>query len=113
MVYKINLEKKKEFESFYFRQVLKLFFFIIIPAAIFMGVRVGFVLTDGFKKIRPFDIYIVLFSCLFLFIIFFISAFIGTKIASLKLEKWELSIQEDYAILKNSIAVTAVNFADF
>ena len=113
MVYKINLEKKKEFESFYFRQVLKLFFPILIPAAIFMGVRMGFVLTDGFETIRPFDIYIVLFSCLFLFIIFFISAFIGTKIASSKLEMWELSIRENYATLKNSIAVTAVNFADF
>lgn len=113
MIYKIDPEKKKEFESFNFKQAVKHIFPIFIPAIIFMDVIMGFVLADEYASMRPFIVYILLFSNLFSVIVFFISAFIGVKTVSSKLETWELSVEENYALLKNSIAATTVNFANF
>lgn len=113
MIYKIDPEKKKEFESFNFKQAVKHIFPIFIPAIIFMDVIMGFVLADEYASMRPFIVYILLFSNLFSVIVFFISVFIGVKTVSSKLETWELSVEENYALLKNSIAATTVNFADF
>lgn len=115
MNYKINLDKKKEFEKWNYKQMLKHFFPFMIPAFLLMDFVMGFVFSSNTEFPLPISttIKIILFSNIVFFIIFFICILFGIKRVSSKLETWELNIEENYAILKNSSAITTVNFADF
>ena len=115
MNYKINLDKKKEFEKWNYKQMLKHFFPFMIPAFLLMDFVMGFVFSNNTEFPLPISttIKIILFSNIVFFIIFFICILFGIKRVSSKLETWELNIEENYAILKNSSAITTVNFADF
>jgi len=115
MIYKINLDKKKEFEKWNYKQILKHILPLIIPGIIIMDFVMGFVfLNDNeFAITYPSIIKIIILSNIILLPILFISFFAGVKLSSSKLETWELNIEENYAILKNSSATTTVNFADF
>ena len=115
MIYKINLDKKKEFEKWNYKQILKHILPLIIPGIIIMDFVMGFVfLNDNeFSITYPVVIKIIILSNIILLPILFISFFVGIKLISSKLETWELNIEENYAILRNSSATTTVNFADF
>lgn len=116
MTYKINLDKKKEFEKWNYKQMLKQFLPLFIPTIIFMDLVMGFVFSNNTDFSIPIStIYgIICFSNIIFFIIIFpICMFFGIKLVSSKLETWELNIEENYAILKNSSATTIVRFADF
>ena len=115
MIYKINLDKKKEFEKWNYKQILKHILPLMIPGIIIMDFVMGFVfLNDNeFSITYPVIIKIIILSNIILLPILFISFFVGIKLISSKLETWELNIEENYAILKNSSATTTVNFADF
>ena len=115
MIYKINLEKKKEFEKWNLKQGLKHLLPIMIPVIFFMDFVMGFTFTNNGDYNFPISsiIKIIIISNFAYFIFLPICFFIGTKFVSSKLETWELKIEENYAVLKNSIATTTVNFADF
>ena len=115
MIYKINLEKKKEFEKWNLKQGLKHLLPIMIPVIFFMDFVMGFTFTNNGDYNFPISsiIKIIIISNFACFIFLHICFFIGTKFVSSKLETWELNIEENYAVLKNSMATTTVNFADF
>lgn len=115
MTYKINLDKKKEFEKWNYKQMLKHFLPLMIPTVVFMDFVMGFVFSSNTDFPIPVSTIckIICFSNIAFLIIFFICIFFGVKIVSSKLETWELDIKDNYAILKNSSATTTVSFADF
>ena len=115
MIYKINLDKKKEFEKWNYKQILKHVLPLIFPGIIILDFLMGFVFSNNAEFAIPFPVIIKIigFSNIIIFPILFICFFISLKICSSKLETWELTIEENYAVLKNSTAITTVNFADF
>ena len=115
MIYKINLDKKKEFEKWNLKQMLRHFVPIMISTIAFMDLVMGFIFTNNGEYNFPIPsvIKIIIISDLAFFIFLPICLFFGIKLVSSKLETWELNIKENYATLKNSTATTTVNFADF
>ena len=115
MIYTINLDKKKEFEKWNLKQMLKQILPLIIPVIIFMDFVMGFVFTSDTEFPTPLSliIKIIVISNIIFVPFLFICFFISIKISTSKLDTWELNIEDNYAILKNSTAVTTVNFADF
>lgn len=115
MIYKINLDKKKEFEKWNLKQILKYVLPLIIPCIIFMDFVMGFCFQNNNDLGIQFSVIVKIigFSNLIIFLILCICFFISIKIISSKLETWELTIEENYAVLKNASATTTVNFADF
>lgn len=115
MIYTINLDKKKEFEKWNLKQMLKQILPLIIPVIIFMDFVMGFTFTNDTEFPTPLSlvIKIIVISNIIFVPFLFICFFISIKIISSKLNTWELNIEDSYAILKNSTAVTTVNFADF
>ncbi len=115
MIYTINLDKKKEFEKWNLKQMLKHFLPLTIPILVFMDFVMGFVFTHDTEFPTPLSlvIKIIVISNIIFVPFLFICFFISIKIISSKLNSWELNIEDNYAILKNSTAVTTVNFADF
>lgn len=115
MIYKINLDKKKEFEKWNLKQILKHVLPLIIPCIIFMDFVMGFCFQNNNDLGIQFSVIVKIigFSNLIIFLILCFCFIISIKIISSKLETWELTIEENYAVLKNASATTTVNFADF
>ena len=115
MTYRINLEKKKEFEKWNLKQMLKQYLPIMISTIVFMDLAMGFIFTQNDDYNFPISsvIKVIIISNLGFIILLPICMFFGTKFASSTLETWELNIEENFAVLKNSAATTTVSFADF
>lgn len=114
MIYKINLDKKKEFEKWNFKQILKRYLPFIIPLILAMSFALEYMLTGDGDSSLPFSyvVGIIVLSNAVFFIIFLSTMFLSIKMISSTLKTWELDIEENYAVLKNSTATTTVNFAD-
>ena len=112
MIYKINLDKKKEFEKWNYKQMLKHVLPLMIPILIFTDLITGLVFSS-IPMPALIICRIICFANIAGLILFFICSFLGVKIASSKLKTWELDIKENYAILKNSQATTTVTFSEF
>lgn len=115
MTYTINLDKKKDFEKWNFKRILKQFLPFLIPCIIFMNFVMGFIFFSDPIVSLPFStVLMIIISSDIISALFISLAFVlGVKMVSSKLATWELTIEENYAVLKNSSATTTVNFADF
>lgn len=113
MVFKINLEKKKEFIMFNFKESIKHIFPMCSIMIVLMEILMGLVFFNKVGNSGIFSIKLLVICTLLSLILILICFFIGAVIGSSKLETWELTVEENYAVLKNAMAVTTVNFADF
>ena len=116
MVYKINLAKKKDFEKWNSKQLLKHLLPFIILGFILMNFITGVNLSSNRNEFTlPVSAIVVtiVISNVLLLLILYLSFFLSNKVISSKLESWEVNIEENYAVIKNSVATTTVNFADF
>ena len=113
MIYKINLEKKKEFEKWNYKQTLKRQLSIYVPGLILVDIFMFYTFPIKFYSIKEIIPIIILGVNLFFIPFYLLISFLGVKNGIKKLEDWELNVNENNATVNNSIAVVSVSFADF
>lgn len=113
MIYKINVEKKQEFIKWNFNQTLKNQLPITIPGFIIMDIIMLILFPIKYQKIASFIPFIILGANMIFIPVSLFSIFLGVKKVAKTIESWELELNDGFAVLKNSIATTTVNYADF
>ena len=113
MIYKINLEKKKEFEKWNYKQTLKHQLPIYVPGLILVDIFMFYTFPIKFYSIKEIIPIVILGVNLFFIPFYLLISFLGVKNGTKKLEDWELNVNENNATVNNSMAVVSVSFADF
>ena len=113
MTFKANPEKKKEFGNFMFKKILQKYLQFILLALLFLNITMGIVFYSETASSILIISSTIITSNVICCVLFYIAFRSGTKMAISTFENWELNVEENYAILNNSVATSTVRFADF